>query len=223
MKFRSNRSSSHSLIEMMEPRQLLHSVPSLVEVPISSSAIAADPALSNFRCFDLKEDTLDDDWISGGLRIILTKGSFYIPSTGDSNTPQSNLWSTSPNLQFDTFVSAPGFSAPIILGPHTGSGSAVFSATEMNVDWGDLTDTGVGVSTVARFTISTDAVGSLVGQISNSSAPTSPVDFSSALPLIAGGAAVTGYVWNDLDGDGGKNGAETKMASVQVYVDSTLR
>lgn len=211
------------LMQPLEPRQLLTGTltPSFVPVTISQAALTADPSLANFQTFDLKVTTTGaDDWLSGDLYIVLKKGSLYLPS-GHSNTAQQSLWGSNPKLQFDTFVTAPNFTSPIVLGSsHSGSQTAVFTSTVIDVAWGDIATTAAGTYTVARFTLTKDADGVITGRVGHKEDPQNPITFASTVPRADGGA-ISGYVWNDLNVSGAKElGESNYLNRAQVYLDA---
>jgi len=210
------------LMQSLETRQLLTGTltPSFVPVTISAPALAADPSLSNYQTFDLKVTTTGtDDWLSGDLYIVLKKGSFYLPS-GHADTAQQSLWGSNPKLQFDTFVTGPNFGSPIVLGSsHTSGQSAVFSSSVIDVAWGDLATTAAGTYTVARFTLTKDADGVITGRVGHKEDPSNPIAFASSIPRADGGA-ISGYVWDDLNANGAKDGSESNYLNrAQVYLD----
>jgi hypothetical protein len=212
-------------LEPLESRQLLSGsvTPSFVPVTISAGALSADPSLSNYETFDLKVTlTGTNDWASGDLFVTLKSGNFYIPS-GHSTTVQQSAWAADPNLQFDTFISAPSFStSPVVLGRFkNGPGNAQIDANTIDVAWGDLVTSSPGTYTIARLTMTKGAVGSAEGRVGNTDTPSSPFTFTSSLPLSASGGQITGYIWNDLDSDGGKDGVEANFTErPQVYLDT---
>src|SRR5438477_12175176 len=145
------------LIEILERRRLLSVVPSLIEIPITAAAKASDPTLNNYRALDLRVTvTADDDWLSGDLIAHLSSGQCYIPAQSNSNIAQPALWTQSPNLEFDTFVTTPNFGVPTFVSRSNGPGEAIFTITDINAAWGDLVKTGAGTFTIARMTVSAD-------------------------------------------------------------------
>src|SRR5712672_1233635 len=119
-------------------------VTSIVPGTISAGAKSADASLSGYTTFDVKVTVgAGDDWTAQDLHVVLDHGSFYVPAALNSNKSQSALWAvpTFANLEYDTFVTAPNFTDPTILGrfsPQGGAGTEVFSPTEVNVSYGDL-------------------------------------------------------------------------------------
>jgi hypothetical protein len=201
-----------AVIQPLEDRRMMSMTAQIVEVPISSAAKAADPNLNNYKTLDLKVTvTSGDDWISGELNVSLTSGNFYIPSSGNSKTAQPDNWQSSPNLEFDTFVSAPNFQTPTLLGSNT------FSSTVVNVAWGDTDNTGPGTFTVARLTVTKTAVGNISGDVFSTSAPTTPVPFASSVQSQTG--TITGTVFKDLNGDGVKNSNDTGLSGWRIFID----
>jgi hypothetical protein len=200
------------VIQTLEDRRLMSMTASIVEVPISSAAKTADPALSNYKTLDLRVTVgSGDDWISGQLNVSLTSGNFYIPSSRNSKTAQPDSWADFPNLQFDTFVSSPNFETPTLLGSNT------FSSTTVNVSWGDTDTTGAGTFTVARLTVSKSAVGNISGNVYSTSAPTTAVPFASSVQSQVG--TITGNVFNDLDGNGVKNTTDKNLSGWRIFLD----
>lgn len=210
-------------IEPMELRQMLSISVKFVNVDISSAAKAADATLSSLRTVDVQATvTSGDDFLAGDLLLRLTTGSFYNTGFG-GNGPKPNLWSSFPHVQFDTFVAGPNFGDPTILGRKEGSGAAVFSPTEVNAAWGDLADTGAGTFTIARLTMTANATGTITGNVFANSAAGTPKAFSAVIkaappPVTTG--SITGYVYNDQNGNGGKGDAEPKLGGWQVYIDA---
>lgn len=208
-------------METLEARQLLSGTvtAALVPVTISNAAKAADPSLANYSSYDVKvTQTETNDFASCDLKVTLLTGSFYIPSQGNSNSIQSGFWGTLPNLEFDTYVSSSTGQAPIILGSYSpSSNTPVFSATEVNVTFGDLATVGAGTFTVARLTMLTGSIANITGQVGNVETPTVPSPFAANLPA---GGLITGNIYNDLDADGVKDSNESNMQNVQAFVDA---
>jgi hypothetical protein len=130
--------------------------------------------------------TVPADWTTADLRGLLTTGSYYVPAAANSNTPNPAFWSLAPNLEFDTFVSAPNFAAPTILGrfqPPGGIGTETFSPADVNVSYGDLTNTGNGTFTIARLTVSNNATGVVTGNLYDTFGGSTPTPFSIPIPV----------------------------------------
>ena len=208
----------------MESRRLLSITPSLVPVAISATAKTADPQLANDKSFDLKVTiSSGDDWASGDLKLTLSGGTFYIPSSSNSNQAVPALWPSKPNIQFDTFVTGPNFEAVSILGKSyltaTG-GAAVFSSTQIDVAWGDLNSTGAGTFTIARLTMTSGASGTAQGRVAAVSRPINPTNFS----LNIGGGSTTGsiagVVYNDANGNTVRDAGEAGISGRTVYIDT---
>jgi autotransporter-associated beta strand protein len=186
----------------------------------TAAAIAEAPALADRTTFDLVITT-SADWTNSSLKFVLSDGSFY-NATGGGNVPTTpDQWSTPGfrRLRYDTFVAGPpDFTAvPLIISRHPsdGGGSAIFSAAAVSVLWAD-TDTsyGPGTYTIARLTVSNDAVGSFFGSTFDNSLPGEPQPFNGAInkqlrwdadPLVSGAQGGTG-TWNTT-GKGFWNGA----------------
>lgn len=212
---------SDPFFQSLEARQLMSITPSLVEVPISAAAIAKDPNLANYKTFDLQV-TLDKNerWLSTDAVMSLSKGTVYEAPVADSETPQPNLWNLSPNLQFDTFVSASDFDSPVLLGSfQPTSTEPVFNSTTVNASWGAFQDTGTGTFTVARYTVSSDAVGTVVGQTASTvtlGGPQKQFNFKLGnVPL----PSISGQVFSDINGNGKLDSGETGISGVKVYLD----
>jgi len=206
--------------ESLEARQLLSGsvTAKLVPVAIKSAAKAADSTLNNYSTYDLQVTvTGDNDWASGDLKAVLSSGTFYAPASGNSNTAQKSQWASKPNLEFDTFVTAPNFDNPIILGSYSpGSNQAVMTSKELNIVWGDFGNTGAGTFTIARLTMSNGAVGTLEGRVGNPQDPNNPKYFSYSVPV---GNQISGTVWNDSDFNGKIDSNESGISNWQVYID----
>jgi autotransporter-associated beta strand protein len=186
----------------------------------TAAAIADDPALADRTTFDLVITT-SADWTNSSLKFALSEGSFYNAVGGGKVPTMPDQWGTPgfQHLRYDTFVAAPpDFLAwPVIIGRHPsdGGGSAIFSAGTVSVLWAD-TDTsyGPGTYTIARLTVSNDAVGTYYGSTFDSSLPGTAQPFNGAInkqlrwdtdPLTSGAQGGTG-AWNTT-GNGFWNGA----------------
>jgi len=213
------------VIEAMESRQHLTGTISYVDVPITSAAIAADPTLASLRTLDVRLTVSSgDDWLASDIRVQLTQGSFYNPRAG-GNVPDTTEWSDNPHLRFDTWVGGPNTSAPLVLGRQEGSGSAIFSPSEVNVAFGDLQNTGAGTFTIARLTMTQNAVGTINGRFFVLSASSTAVPFTRAItsavtqpPAIT--TTIKGWVFNDTNGDSRHDTNEARASGWQVYIDA---
>lgn len=217
----SNRKNSKpAFLEPLEKRQLMSGTVTAKLVPhaISSAAKTADSNLNNYTSYDLQVTvTGDNDWASGDLKAVLTSGTFYVPSSNNSNTAQKGQWNSKPNLEFDNFVTAPNYDDPIVLGSYSpGSNTPVMTSTELNIVWGDFANTGPGTYVIARITASNNAVGTIEGRVGNPQDPNNPQYYSYSVPV---GNQITGTVWNDADGDGKLDTNETGISNWQVYLD----
>jgi len=207
-----------AVIEPMEQRRLLSVAITLVNVPIKSAAKAADPTLNNLRTVDVQlQVTGGDDWLASDLKLVLTTGSFYNPGAG-GNSPNTALWGTFPHLEFDTWVAAPNFGSVSILGRKEGSGAAVFSSTEVNVAWGDLVNTGDGVWTIARLTMSANAIGNLTGAVFAQSSPGTEFPFNALISPPT--STIKGRVYNDTNANGKQDSGEVGLNRWQVFIDA---
>jgi hypothetical protein len=212
------------LMEAIEARQLMSVSASWAEVPISSAAKTADSQLSNYRTFDLKVSVSSGDaWVGANMLATLSSGQFYVPASNNSNTAQQPFWSVKPNLEFDTFVTAQNFASPIILGPTTGGGSAVFSSNTMNVVWGTLGSVGAGTYTVARLTIKNGSAGSVKGFVTHKGNANDKINIP-ALPITGGttGGSISGNVFNDANGNLVKDSGEAGVSGRTIYLDTNL-
>jgi hypothetical protein len=119
----------------------------VVEVPISSEAIADDPTLAGAKCYDLQVVITDnDDWTASGV-VVSVDGMFYQHGIADADTPQSNFWSAMPSLEYDSFFCTRDFTSPgFAEGPFN-------SDDEIVASWFDTVNTGNGTYTIARFTV----------------------------------------------------------------------
>jgi len=187
----------------------------------TAAAIAEDPALADRTTFDLVITTTAD-WTNSSLKFALSEGSFYNAGDGGDGPTTPGQWSTPgfQHLRHDTFVAGPpDFTAPLlIIGRHPSDGGglpAIFSAGTVSVLWADTSSTyGPGAYTIARLTVSNDAVGSFFGSAFDNSLPGEPQPFNGAInkqlrwdtdPLVSGAQGGTG-AWNTT-GNGFWNGA----------------
>ena len=215
-------------LEGLESRQLFSITASLVNVPISADAIAADPVLANCKTYDLQV-TLDpgEHWIATDMDAELTSGGFYNAgaSIGGSTAPTKILWSQHPQLQFDTFVSASNFQIPTILGEFKPLGhTAVFSSMSTDVSWGAVGDTGTGTFTVARLTINNNSSGTVVGDLGasdidpNNLKPYSFTITNGSVATTPQLGSISGHIFNDSNGNG-SNDEGNGLAGFKIYID----
>jgi len=218
------RGSNSNAIEPLEPRSLLTAMPSLVEVPISALALAADPQLANFRSFDVVMTlSAGDRFVSAGLDVALTAGQFY--RNGVTFTPATAEWSTHPNRRFATFICLNDFDAPSAALPWVENALPILSATRLQAAWVKFGGTPAGATnfTIARITVSSNAVGTLIGETfgtDNLFVSTPIVDsiLPSARPLgwVRGQVRLQGtsqllngaIVYDDIDGDAQRDADE---------------
>jgi len=213
-----------AVMEAVEPRQLLTGTvtPKFIAVPIDAAALTADPSLANFKSYDLQVTvTGTNRWTAAQLLIKLKTGAFYLP-TGATQAPQEISWATDPKLKFHNFVSASGFDNPTILGGAQSGQPATINAKEFSIAWGQIGSTATGTFTIARITIRNGSTGALNGKTGSFEQPGVLPGFSSAVPFSGVGASITGYTWNDTNGDGAKNNGESNVGGVQVYIDQNL-
>lgn len=189
-----------------------------VDVPISAAARAADPTLNDLRTVDVQlQLSGGDDFLAADLRLQLSGGSFYNPGAG-GNTPIPAAWKNFPYLQFDTFVAGPNFSTPQVLGRKEGTGSAVFSSSEVNVAWGDVVNTGDGVFTIARLTFSKGATGNLTGSVFTQSLPGAGQSINTFISPPT--PTISGKVYNDGNANGRQDSGEANLTRWQVFIDA---
>ncbi len=169
----------------------------VVEVPISTAAKTDDPSLAAAQCFDLQVVMTDgDDWTSTDATASVD-GAFYQHPAFDADVPQQNLWTTFPSLEFDSFFSAPNFTAPgFALGPDV-------TPDTMSAIWFDTPDTGTGTYTIARFTVTSGTLLALSGQstAAYTDGELHPFSFDIALDIPQGCPG-------DLNGDGLRDQAD---------------
>lgn len=173
----------------------------LVEVPFSPAALAADPALANFRTLDLRVNVEPGhEWLRTGLDVRLTAGTFYNPPMGNS-LPVPHLWPLFPNLRHDTFITQAAnplidsaFAPPMINSawPELPIRPPVFTDTHFSAHYGITpgVHSGSGLLTVARLTVSLDAQGALFGENQDTTGAGVPVPFQMIIPEPSGATAL---------------------------------
>jgi hypothetical protein len=176
----------------------------------TAAAIAEDPSLQNRTVFDLVM-TSTADWTNSSLKFSLTDGSFYNAADGGNVPTSTGSWGSAGfmHLRYDTFVARPPdfLVAPIVAGRHPddGPGPAIFSTSVTSAAWLDATSAyPPGTYTIARLTVSNDAVGSFYGSSFDSALPGTPQPFNNAInkqlrwdtdPVSVGAQGGTG-TWN---------------------------
>jgi hypothetical protein len=179
-------------------------VASLVRVPISPQALAADPRLANFQTWDLRVHTdAGNIWHRTGLDARVTGGTFYNSELG-SSVPFPHLWGAVPQLRYDTFITQAAdpnddttFVIPIVNSafPELPIRPPVFTDTHVSAHYAYTTAgapaTGPGEFTVARLTASEGAVVTMFGYHAQSEGPilTEPFAFTLVVPEPASSCA----------------------------------
>ena len=176
-------------VEALERRTLLAVSTSFVEVPITPAALAADPALANYRSFDLRVTVTPDDRFNvAGFRARLSSGDFY-RAPNDAYTTNPATWAVLPNLEFATFVCIENFAAPpLSVLPYVGlPGTPILSANEFVPSWGTYNSGTPGATgyAIARLTVRNDSVGEIYGESYSHTTPTNPTHFVASLPIGA--------------------------------------
>lgn len=175
-------------IEALELRTLLSVTPNFVEVPISAAAIAAEPALADYRTFDLRVHlSAGDRWNIAGFEAVLSQGEFYRFENAGTTNPA--IWAIHPQAEFATFVCVNDFGMPNSgLLPYVGAvGTTIHTATRFNVVWATIGGTPADANdfTIARLTVRNDAVGSLYGEVSSIQDPNTSTKIVVSLPIGA--------------------------------------
>lgn len=127
--------------------------------------------LPGYNTFDLKVETTLD-WTQAQVLVTLTTGTFYQDPVGTSLTPNPLFFTLAPTLAYDTFVTGPtGYPNTGAQGTTNEAGAAVnlqpgvrdpvFDEKTLDYAWFDVALGSVGTWTIARITISEDAVGEL--------------------------------------------------------------
>lgn len=157
--------------------------------PVTLPGSVTDPmapgfGASTYKTFDLVVTVSPgSDWTSAELRGVLTQGSFFNHPVGGNNYPNPLLFPSAPALPYDTYITAPNNTPPgaQLSHPIDASGSPIFNPTLVSAAWADFSNTGSGVFTIARLTMTTDAIGTFTGQVVEAGA-TSGVPFSFVVP-----------------------------------------
>lgn len=179
----------------------------LVQVPISPAAIAADPVLANHQTWDLRVNVdPGHTWSATGFTVRLSNGRFYNPAIG-SQGPLPHVWDLFPHLRHDTFITHAArpeepstFALPLIQSgyPYPPVTPWVFNDEEMSLiyTWTAAQSSGPGTFTVARLTIPNGATGTLVGeshQFRFQTTTTEILPFTLFIPEPSGAAALATF------------------------------
>jgi len=111
-----------------------------------------DGTIVGYRTYDLMVTT-DTDWLNSRLELDLAAGDIWQHPTQDDEVPQPSQWASTPDLQWDSFFSAPDFAAPRFA-TKPGDG---WTGTSVYRSWFDTETTGAGTFVAARLTVSLDA------------------------------------------------------------------
>jgi len=162
-------------------------------------ALTDDPQLVG-RILNLMSVSVGgNDWTNSLIRIQLTAGTVYnaTNAVGTESSPNAAIW-TIPTLRngpYDSFVNSKGLGAtpdanpqPATIlgtvnpdgspGPAPAIGLSTNGAQLVSVQWGNTVGGETGDFSIARFTLSADAVGTFFGQSFDSSGAGQGVPFS---------------------------------------------
>ena len=141
-------------METLEPRMLLSGTISAEFVEVDNSAV-----LAGYNTYDLQVTT-SVDWTAGVLRLNLTQGTIYQDVSGNALAPNPGLFAFAPSLEFDTAVGGDTASSSVAgAAGDLGGDVYQFDATELDVTWFNVGATDTGTFSIARITLSDDAVG----------------------------------------------------------------
>jgi FG-GAP-like repeat len=158
LKWLSRRETTHHSnttgIETLEPRLLLSGTITAEFVAVDNSS-----ALTGYNTYDLQV-TATADWTVGALLLTVTQGTIYQDAFGGPN-PQTIVYpGATPAVAFDTGVGGDAPSISIVGGAgDLGGDNLQFDETELDVSWFNSRTTDTGTFSIARITLSDDAVG----------------------------------------------------------------
>ncbi len=177
---------------------------SLVRVPISPAALAADPRLAGFQTWDVRV-SLDPGarWFDSGIDARVTGGTFYNSEFG-STSPLAHLWGGLPQVRFDTFITQAAdpdddstFEHPVVHSafPYKPIRPPIFTDEHVSATYSFTSGhfaVGPGSFTVARLTASEGSVVTMIGYNAQDGAgvPQAPFAFTLVVPEPASLACV---------------------------------
>ena len=185
--------------------------PYFAPVPISAEALAADPSLANYNCWDLRvavAGVASERFTVATMYSPLAPGTFYSP-VGGGDIPVAPV---TENIAYDTYVTIPGYQPgmdPSFIGipgkadvPGSGPGPADFpragaQQSLLSATWGSLgLISGSGDFEIARLTVSKDAVGSASGRVMSNASFTMqyPFDLSFTGGMLAANSGSFGLL-----------------------------
>lgn len=173
---------------------LAFAAPSMAAISVSFNPVTLPGSISDsmapgfgsgaYKTFDLVVTVSSgSDWASAELRGVLSQGSFFNHPIGGNNYPNPSLFGAFPALPYDTYITAPNNTLPStqLSHPTDGTGLPILNPTLTSAAWADFLNTGSGVFTIARLTMTSDAIGTFTGQVVEAGA-TSGVPFSFVVP-----------------------------------------
>lgn len=115
--------------------------------------------LTGYVTQDLKVDT-EDDWFGSAIVLELDEGSIYQDGFGSDVGPYSFYYSMYPSVEYDSFM-AVGESWPGVAGAGGDAGGHVyqFDTQRLDASWKSNTSIEIGLTRIARITLSDDAAG----------------------------------------------------------------
>ncbi len=140
--------------EILDPRLLLSGTITAEFVTVDNSA-----ELTRYNTFDLQVTTTND-WTAAVLLLTLTQGTIYqdVAGTALATTPAAYIFA--PSVEFDTALGGDAPSSSIAGAAGDLGGDAFqFDTAELDVSWFNIASTDTGTFTIARITLSDDAVG----------------------------------------------------------------
>ncbi len=164
-----------------------------------------DVTLAGYTTYDLMVDS-DLDWTNARLELVVSYGTIYqYPGPEDDEVVQQSLWSSIPELQWDSWLAAPNLTAPSIIEPVQGSDG--WTDTTVYRSWYDTEVTSLTEPFVAaRITVTEGAVLTYNGMVWDSE--------SGGIPTLFSGMAAE---MGDTDFDGDVDG--TDLATLGINWD----
>ncbi len=139
---------------------LFSSVAATAQVDVSLDNVDNSSQLTGYVTQDLKVDT-QGDWFGAALVLELESGTIYQDGFGNDVEPGSFLLAYYPSVAFDTYMTGGGQWGIGVLGAGGDAGGydQQFDAQRLDASWKSNSTGEVGVTPIARITLSDDAAG----------------------------------------------------------------
>ncbi len=118
--------------------------------------------LPGYTVWDMKANSTTD-WTNSRILLTLTAGEIYQDEIGNDVEPNPAIFTVFPTVEWDTYMAVPaGYPKSASF---AGEDVQIVTPQHLELSWFDSAGGGEGLQTIARITLSNDAVGEVSGRV----------------------------------------------------------